>query len=245
MGDSVTLSTHCHSRDLPRLHAPGVLEELIECHKYNFDEILVVHQRTGDLPYTLPEKYKIKVIDILEENYRSILASVGIDYDNQLYWDTTHGFGGAHFFAHHIVNHITEMQNATSDYIVFSDADCRIINQPKEISWVEHAIYILKNNSQVLIVSPSDGGKECFKMLEDGTRLVPTVSQQIFLAERKRMAEMNFKDLPWDGKFDAPYGPFAEFYPMWEGHMWRWMRRHGLCRAVLPETYRYWHFEYH
>ena len=38
---TVTLATHCHSRDLPRLHAPGELEALIEGHAYPFDEIII------------------------------------------------------------------------------------------------------------------------------------------------------------------------------------------------------------
>lgn len=242
---SVCLATHCHSRDLPRLHAPGVLEELIACHAYLFDEILVTHQRCEGLTYGLPNGYDVKVLNIHADDYPDILGRFGIPHKDPGYSEITHGWTGPHYYEHHCVNHVTEILNATSDYILFSDADCRIVSQPQGESWVSKAVGILQKNPEVLIVSPSDGGHEFDRLLDDGVRLTQTVSQQIFLAERKRMLEMDFTHLQWDGKFDAPYGPFPEFYVLWEGWMWRWMRKHNLYRAVLPEQYRYWHMEYH
>lgn len=247
---TVTLATHCHSRDLPRLHAPGVLEELISCHNYPFDEILVVHQRCDGLSYNLrpdnlPYESRVRVLNIREEDYPEILGRFGIPHRDPLYSEITHGWNGPHYYEHHCVNHCKEILEATSDYILFSDADCRIINQPAGQSWVSKAIEVLQNHPEALIVSPSDGGHEFNRMLPDGTRLTRTVSQQIFIGERRRLAEMNFTNLRWDGQFNAPYGPFQEFYVLFEGHLWRWMEKHDLYRTVLPVEWRYWHAEWH
>lgn len=245
MSVSVSLATHCHSRDLPRLHAPGILEELIACHAFDFSEILVIHQRTGDLSYNRVNDSRIRVIDIREEDYPAILGQFGIPHKDPLLSEITHGWNGPHYYEHHCVNHCKEILEATSDYILFSDADCRIINQPIGESWVSRAIEILEAYPEALIVSPSDGGHEFNQMLPDGIRLTRTVSQQIFLGQRTRLAQMNFTDLKWDGQYTAPYGPFQEFYGLFEGHLWRWMEKHNLYRAVLPEQYRYYHLAWH
>jgi len=242
---TVTLATHCHARDLPRLHAPGVLEELINCHNYAFDEILVIHQRCEAMPYTLPEGFNIRVVDIHEYQYPMILGAFAIPHRDPAYSEITHGWNGPHYYEHHCVNHCKEILTATSDYILFSDADCRIINRPEGKSWVNKAIEILQSHPEALIVSPSDGGHEFNQMLSDGTRLTRTVSQQIFIGQRSRLTEMEFLGLRWDGQFNAPYGPFQEFYVLFEGHLWRWMEKNDLYRAVLPEEYRYWHAEWH
>lgn len=242
---TVTLATHCHSRDLPRLHAPGVLEELISCHAYLFDEILVAHQRTGNLSYALPDDKRIKILNIREEDYESILGGFAIPHKEPRYSEITHGWTGPHYYEHHCVNHLKEILSSTCDYILFTDADCRIVNQPEGQSWVSKAIEILENHLEVLIVAPSDGGHEFDRKLEDGTRLTLTVSQQIFIGKRKQLLMMDFTNLQWDGKFDAPYGPFPEFYVLFEGWLWRWMRAHGMYRAVLPESFRYNHEMWH
>lgn len=240
---TVTYATHCHSRDLPRLYAPGVLEELITGHNYPFDEIQVVHQRCGDMTARILPGSKIVAVE--EEDYPVILGQFGIDWQDPILTELTHGWNAPHFFAHHCVNHCAHILNATSDYILFSDADCRMIHQPEGQSWVNEAIRILQTYPSILIVAPSDGGHEFRERLPDGTRFTDTVSQQIFIGERARLAQLNWADLPWDGQFRAPYGPFAEFYAMFEGHLWRWMDKYGLYRAVLPESFRYWHMAYH
>jgi len=243
---TVTFATHCHARDLPRLHAPGVLEELISCHQYPFDEILITHQRTGDLPYTLPDDSRIKVLDIREEDYPTILGSFGIDHQDPDLIRITHGWSWQWYFAHHCVNHCKEILEATSDYIVFNDADCRIISQPSGDSWIRAGIEILEAYPEVFIVSPSEGGYERDRVLPDGTRLVKTTSQQLFIGNRDRLREMNFTNLKWNGLFDAPGGPMQEWYGMMEGHLGRWMKHKGdLYRAILPEKYRYWHNQWH
>lgn len=240
---SVTLATHCHSRDLPRLHAPGVLEELISCHQYPFDEILVIHQRTGDGPTNLPAKHdNISLINIREEGYPNILSQFGIPHKDPILSELTHGWDAPHYYEHHCVNHCAEIMYATSEYIVFTDADCRIIKQPD--SWIVKGIEILEKYPEAFIVAPSDGGQE-FNFITDGCRFTQTVSQQIFIGRTKQLKKLDFTNLQWDGKFDAPYGPMQEFYGMFEGWMFRYMRANNLYRAVLPEAYRYFHAQWH
>lgn len=240
---TVTFATHCHSRDLPRLYAPDLLPEVIASHNYAFDEIQIVHQRCGELDYAhLPGS---KVIKIEEKDYPYILSRWGIPHRDPVLSELTHGWDAPHYYEHHLVNHLTHLLGARADYILFSDADCRMIRQPAGQSWVEKAIEILQARPEVLIVAPSDGGHEYNRLLDDGVRLTRTVSQQIFLADARRLLEMDFTDLPWDGQFNAPYGPFQEFYAMFEGHLWRWMEKYDLYRAVLPEQWRYWHGEWH
>jgi hypothetical protein len=239
---TVTLATHCHSRDLPRLHAPGVLQELISCHSYDFDEILVIHQRTGTLPYDLPKDSRIVIDEIYDTDYEYILSQFGIPHQDPIGIELTHGWNGPHYYEHHCVNHCNEILLADSDYIVFTDADCRIVNQPS--SWVEKGIEILEKYPEAFIVAPSDGGQE-FNFVADGCRFTQTVSQQIFMGRTQQLKQLDFTNLQWDGKFDAPYGPFQEFYMLFEGWMFRYMRANNLYRAVLPEQWRYFHAQWH
>jgi len=240
---SVTLCTHCHSRDLPRLHAPKVLEDLIACHDYPFSEILVAHQRCEGLYYELPDDQRIRVLDIPKDDYEPTLKQFGIPHNDPALSEITHGWNWQWYYEHHCVNHCREILEASSDYIVFNDADCRITQQPS--SWVKRGIEILESNPKVFVVSPSDGGKEYNEIWQDGTRLTQTMSQQLFMGRTAQMKQLNFTHLQWDGKFDAPYGPMQEFYGLMEGWLWRYMRANGFYRAVLPEQYRYWHLAYH
>lgn len=246
---SVTLATHCHSRDLPRLHAPGVLEELIGCHQYPFDEILVIHQRCEGIrwweEFPREDIPGVKVFEVNENDYQEILSRFGIPHKDPILSELTHGWDAPHYYEHHCVNHCAEILTTSTDYIVFTDTDCRIVSQPPYESWVEAGISLLEMHSDIFIVAPSDGGHEHTQMLGDGTRLTQTVSQQIFMGRTKQLKELDFTNLQWDGKFDAPYGPFQEFYGLFEGWMFRHMRANGLYRAVLPEQYRYWHDEWH
>lgn len=243
---SVTLATHCHSRDLPRLHAPGVLEELISCHQYPFDEFILIHQRCKGIKWWEEFHHEdipgSMVFDVNKEHYEEILSRFGIPHKDPILSELTHGWDAPHYYEHHCVNHCAEIMYATSEYIVFTDADCRIINQPD--SWVAKGIEILDKYPEAFIVAPSDGGQE-FNFVADGCRFTQTVSQQIFMGRTKQLKGLDFTNLQWDGKFDAPYGPFQEFYGLFEGWMFRHMRANGLYRAVLPEDYRYWHGEWH
>ena len=174
------------------------------------------------------------MIKIEEKDYPYILGRFGIPHRDPVLSELTHGWDNGHYYEHHLVNHLAHLLKATADYIVFSDADCQMIRQPEGKSWIERGIEILQQYPEVLIAAPSDGGPEYNRLLDDGTRLTQTVSQQLFMADRRRLLEMDFTNLPWDGQFRAPYGPFQEFYGLYEGHLWRWMDKYGLYRAVLP-----------
>lgn len=238
---TVCLATHCHSRDLPRLHAPGVLEDLIASHDYPFDEIIVTHQRCGDLPYSFNVKNG-RVVSIEEKDYDRILTQFGMNPNDTRLDDITHGWTWQWYWKHHCVNHLTEILESKSDYIVFNDADCRIKSQP--MSWVYKAIALFEEYPEIFMVSPSDGGHDFITLLPDGTRLLQMTSQQLFMARTKDMKALDFTNLQWDGKF-IEGGPMAEWYGMGEGWLYRWIKAHNLYRAILPESWRYWHHEWH
>lgn len=231
---TVTLATHCYSGDVNKLN----VLELINSHQYLFDEVLIVHQRTNG-KYNTTGPTDATLLTISESDYDLLLGSFGIPHRDPILSELTHGWSAAHYYEHHCVNHCLEIMAATSDYIVFNDADCKIIAQPS--SWITKAVELMESDSRIFVVAPSDGGHEFNEMLPDGTRLTQTMSQQLFLGKRSELMKMDFAHLPWNGQFDAPYGPFQEFYAMMEGHIWRWMREHNLYRAVLPEQWRYWH----
>lgn len=240
---SVSLCTHCHARDLPRLHAPGVLEDLIASHQYNFDEIIVVHQRCGDLTYHHPFNIKnLRVVSIEEKDYDRILVQFGMNPNDTRLDEITHGWSWQWYWKHHCVNHLTEILESKSDYIVFNDADCRIKSQP--MSWVHKAIALLEEFPEIFMVSPSEGGHDFMMQLVDGTRLLQMTSQQLFIARAKDMKALDFTNYQWDGTF-IKGGPFQEFYGLFEGWLYRWMKAHNLYRAVLPVSWRYWHDEWH
>lgn len=243
--NTVTLATHCHSRDLPRLHAPGELEKLIDSHQYPFDVVMVIHQRCGDMPFEISARYNIEVYNIKAEDYPTILRAFGMDPDDPDLARICHGPSWQWWWQNHCVNHCKEIIEATTDYIVFNDADCKMIRNDGR-SWVYRAIEILETHPEVFIVSPSDGGHEMDRVLEDGTRLVKTTSQQLFMGRRTQLQEMDFTNLRWNGQFDAPGGPFQEWYGLFEGHLGRWMKHIGIpYRAILPETHRYFHGQWH
>lgn len=238
---TVCLATHCHARDLPRLHAFTVLEGLIDSHQYPFDEIIVVHQRCADLPYFFNIKNG-RVVDILEQDYPTILSKFGMNPNDTKLDEITHGWSWQWYWQHHCVNHLTEILESKSDYIVFSDADCRIQSQPN--SWVIEGIGLLETYPEIFIVSPSDGGHEFSKVIEGGVRLTTMTSQQLFMGRTKDLKALDFTDLQWDGTF-IEGGPFQEFYGLFEGWLYRYMQANSLYRAILPEAWRYWHYEWH
>jgi hypothetical protein len=140
------------------------------------------------------------------------------------------------------LNHLIVLNEATSDYIVFSDCDCLIKHSDPERSWVEEAIDILAHHPEVYIVGPGDGGHMHEAKLEDGrARLTQNVSQQLFVTERERFAQTEF-DIPWNWEHLAPGAPMQEYYWMLEGRIWRHLDKHNLWRAILPDKWRYWHY---
>src|SRR3990167_5699404 len=187
---SVALATHCHSRDLPRLHAPGVLEELVNCHNYPFDEVIIVHQRTGDMTFNYPFNIKdVRIIKIEEEDYSGILSRFGMNPDDVGLASITHGWDWQWWWQHHCVNHLTEISESKCDYIVFNDADCRIKSQPS--SWVQKGIDLLNNHPEIFMISPSDGGHDFIYKWSDETRLLQMTSQQLFMLRTKDAKTLN------------------------------------------------------
>ena len=228
---TVTFGTYCHPPHLPKLHKLGVLASILGTHKYPFAEVIVVHQRCRGLEY-IPFDIPTRIFET-EDFYPQIFAKYGIKWPDQVMSDLTHGPSGAHFWENHVMNLLIVGMQATSEYIVFSDCDCKMIkNEPS--SWIEQGIQLLtKYPSKILLISPSDGA---------GPRYDQTMSQQMFLIRRDRFLNIEW-NREWNGKFDAPGGPFQEYYGLAEGRIGRHLTNHGLYRYVLPNNFRYWHYD--
>ena len=227
---TVTFATHCHAPHLERLHSPGVLLDILKSHAYPVNEIFVTHQNCRGIEYRPFDVPGVRILET-EDYYPQIFAEFGIKWPDSVMDELTHGKGAAHFWEAHCQNHLIELKEATSAYIVFSDCDCKMIHQPEGQSWIEVGLHALKTRPDIFCVSPSDGG---------GERLTQTMSQQLFLVDAARMRRGPL-GLSWNGKFDAPGGPMAEFYGMLEGRITRLMIAKNLYRYVLPERFRYWH----
>jgi hypothetical protein len=238
---SVTFATFCHPPHLAKLHAPGVLDEMIATHRYPFDEVIVVHQRCRGIEYQPFDDPSVRIVES-EDYYPEIYDRFKIDLDNPVAARDCHNEGSAHWWVWHTLNHLIVLEEARSDYIVFSDCDCLIKHGDPDRSWIEEAIDILGHNQAVYIVGPGDGGDMHEAMLEDGrARLTQNVSQQLFIAERERFKGMEW-DIPWNWEKLAPGGPMAEYYHMAEGRIWKYLDKHNLWRAILPDRWRYWHY---
>lgn len=248
---TVDLITFCHPKHIHKLHAEDFLRNMVASHKHLFDSIIVVHQRCQDIEYT-PFDFPARIVE--SENYPDIWQEFGFTNErrNKQADAFTHGPDAPHYWRWHVLNHLIGLKESEADYIVFSDCDCDIKESPN-LSWIEIGMQILQNFPDVLIVSPGDGGEMAEKhiSLVDNVddfgrvvvRLTQNVSQQMFLCERRRFLEMDF-DLPWDWEYIAPGGPFQEYYYLFEGRMWRWMHKHDLWRAILPDSWRYWHWQW-
>lgn len=202
-------------------------------HGYPFDEKIMVFQRCEPSPV---EGFFVDIIG--EQDYGHILAGVGVKYPDPVLDELTHGWGAPHFWAHHMVNHISAsrfLKVHGTDYLVFADADCYVKDQSAGSSWIDLGIKILESDPSVFVVSPSDGRPNPGK-----DRMM---SQQMFLINRKRFLEMEY--IPWDGKF-IEGGPFQEFYGLWEGFCYRYMVKHNLYRYLLPKELAKWeHLQWH
>lgn len=234
---SVAFITFCHPKLLARLHAPGVLESIIASHSYDFDEILLIHQRCRGLEYNPVPSY-VRIVE--SENYPTILSDFGVPEEDARADEISHGPTAAHYWKWHLINHLIGLKEAKTDYIVFSDCDCNIIKNDSP-GWINKGISLL-NDKGVFIVSPSDGGSEWQSRIGD-VRLTRNVSQQLFLCNRTDFGSINF-DLPWDGEYTAPGGPFQEYYVMAEGRIWRYLEVSKRWRAILPDNWRYWHHQW-
>lgn len=227
---TTSLITFCSPFHLPILHRPNALKEMVESHKHDFCEIIVVHQRCRGLEWQ-PFDYPARIVES-EDYYPQIFAEYGIRWPDPVLDELTHGSNASHFWENHTMNHLIGLKEAKGDYIVFSDCDCKIIASDPHMSWVEKGIQILSRRRRVFCVSPSDGARE---------RDIQIMSQQVFLVEAARMRSEPI-GMEWDGTF-LPGGPFQEYYGMMEGRIGRILTTQGLYRHVLPNKWRWWHFK--
>lgn len=246
----VDFATFVCYKDIHKMHEPGVLKKIVEGHKFNFNNIWLVHQKCKEIQNIKPiTDIPVKIIET--ENNPNILAEFRIPENDPdaAYW--THGPNSPHWWQHHVINHLNVLKTSVADYIVFSDSDITIVNNTTP-SWVEFGIRCLQKYREVLVVSPDEGGKECDRRVPEG-RMTKTNSQQIFLCERNRLANIDFH-VPYDATalYEdpkkrrsnklAPFGPLQEFYFMLEGRIWRYMDKNNLFRLLLTNPpYRYWH----
>jgi hypothetical protein len=236
---SVDFATFCYYGDTERVYGKGALRALVGSHGYAFDNVIVVRQRCRDALHH-PLATLQDVIEVDSEDHPDILTEFGIPEHDGKADHYTHGPTAPHYWKWHVLNHLAGLKVSQADYIVFSDNDCRMIRNAKP-GWVEVGVKLLQRNRDVLVVSPSDGGKIAdVGMLPGGVRLTRNNSQQLFLCERERLKKADFA-IPWDWEFLAPWEPFQEYYYMLEGRIWRYMHHNNLCRALLPEKWRYWH----
>lgn len=245
MNSKVDFATFCCPKDIRRLAAPGELYSRVRSHLYHFDNVFVVRQRCrgefDDVVFSSPE---FAVTELCSEDYPDILTTFGIKDDPKAD-EMTHGPTAPHYWKWHVINHLIVSYESKADYIVFSDADCRILKQFD--TWIDVAIRALSLWPQILIVSPSDGGTMAEMIIggfHGGLRLTQNISQQMFIVNRNRFLSIDFDDV-WNGIMDAPGGPFQEYYYLLEGRLWRYMKNHGLYRAILPDKWRYWHDQWH
>ncbi len=222
---TVDFATYCCEKDKDKLAL--VISDHVNSHRYDFDKIFLIHQRTK--LYGKP--YKVNLIKIREDDYDGILSSNGINPDNNEADEYTHGWNAAHYWKHHCVNQLKALNESTADYIVLADADCYIKDQPR--SWVNEGIKILESNKSILVVSPSDGTK--------GAHQTQNMSQQVMLVDRKRLLGIDF-DLPFEGFKEG--GPMQEYYWMLEGRIGRYMEKNNLYRYMLSSQFRYWHSQW-
>jgi hypothetical protein len=225
---TVAYASYCCAKDRARAEANYIHH--MESHGFPFNEVFQVFQRCEAFPLDP----RFKGIEIREQDYPLIMASIGVPFPDPIMDELTHGWSAPHYYAHHIVNLVKSAQVATSDYIVLADGDCFVKDQPDGVSWVAEGIRILESDPSVFVVSPSDGRPHGEK-----DRMM---SQQMILVNRKRFAEMEF--IPWDGKF-IDGGPFQEFYALAEGFIYRYMVKNNLYRYLLPPQWRWWHKEWH
>ena len=240
---TVDFITFCCPKDIHKLHEPGYLADMVGSHQFVFDNVMVVHQRCRGIEYIPFEPFGIPLWTLESESYPDILAEFGLPEHDEKAEHYTHGPTAAHYWKHHVTNHLTGLKESTADYIAFSDCDCTIKESDPDRSWIEEGVYLLQRHPEILIVSPGDGGQMAERRIGD-TRLTQNVSQQTFLCHRHTLRHINF-NLPWDWEYLAPGAPMQEYYYMLEGRIWRHLHKHNLWRAILPDKWRYWHWQWH
>ena len=225
---SVSFATFCWSGDIEKLYAPGQLKKQIDSCLYDFSEIIVVHQNIEPLPWAGFDigGPVIKLVNIREEEKDSLLKAFGISLDGQYQSDTDQ----LHWWKNHVVNHLMAVELADSDYIVFADADCWIIN-PTD-SWIKYGIAMLEHDDKIFIVSPNYG---------EQSRYTRRMSQQMFMARTEEFRNADFNQPGWDRNPHVPGGPMPEYWSMAEGRIELHCRAANKYRFVSPPEYRYWH----
>lgn len=224
---SVAYASFCCPKDQDRVIAKAV--EHADSHEYPFDAKYFVFQRCKET-LIVPEGFN--PIHIQDADYPKILAPFGIQYPDPVLDTLTHGWDAPHFWAHHMVNHLAVLQQATSDYIVFADGDCYVKDSPANLSWITEGLEMMRSDKSAFVVCPNDGGP---------SRMERIMSQQMFLVNRKRLLAMDW--VPWDGKF-IEGGPFQEYYGLLEGWIGRYLEKRDLWRVILPSMWRYWHCQW-
>jgi hypothetical protein len=222
----VDFATFCHKGDAHRLHAPGQLKKQVESNNFRFDTIIIIHQCFDPLEYDYPSDMNLNRITFYDID--EVLTDWNIDLEGQYASQDK-----AHFWKHHVVNHLVATEATRADFIVFADNDCWMVSQPEHISWVERGIEILQAMPEIFIVSPNDGEPE---------RKTQRFSQQMFLARVDEFRNADFNQPGWDGNVNIPGGPMPEYWAMLEGRMELHCRVTGQYRYVLGPEYRYWHF---
>lgn len=237
---SVDFCTFCHPGDINRLYAGDWLINMVDSHSYYFDSARLIKQRCKDIPiHDIDIEFQLEITE--SEDHPNILSEFGLPEYDEKAEHYTHGPNAPHYWKWHVINHLIGLKVSTADYIVFSDSDCTIRSQDPDKNWIKTGINLLKSYPEVLIVGPGDGATMFEALLSGGYRLTQNVSQQVFLCERERLANIDF-NIPWNWEFLAPGGPFQEYYYLMEGRIWRYMHKHNLWRCILPdEIARYWH----
>jgi hypothetical protein len=227
----VDFATFVHTGDAPKLHKPGQLSLQVNSNNYRFDQVIIVYQRCSPSDYPPLEDIGLPVMtqSILDEDMiDNTLKMYGVDpFKTQYESDTDK----VHRWRYHVVNHLFALVYSESDFIVFADADCWMVEQPNNQSWIEVGIKLLLNNRDIFIVSPNDGERE---------RRTLRMSQQMFLA---RTQEFRYADFGQPGYSGNPrdYDTMPEYHAMLEGRMEYHCRLVNKYRYVLGPEYRYWH----
>lgn len=238
---SVDFITFCCPKDIVRLSQPGELTNRVNSHGYPFTNVHVIRQRCrGKFDDIIISSSDFSVTEWATEDFPYILQEYGLPDVDPKAEAMTHGPSAAHYWKNHVVNHLIGTKVSRSDFIVFSDCDCRIISQPPQMTWIDAGIRLLTQYSKIFMVSPGDGGDMAEDWIPGGARLTQNVSQQLFLVRRTDLLNANL-NIPWDWEFLAPGAPMQEYYYMLEGRIWRYLNSTHKFRAILPDTWRYWH----
>ncbi len=227
----VDFATFCHPGDIKKLHKSGQLKRQVESNGYQFDTVVIVHQKCSfaniesDISGEDVGKSNLFMTGI--NDFDSLLELFNINLNGQYVSDTDQ----AHTWKKHVVNHLKAVSVSHSDYIVFADGDCWMVEND-DYSWVEYGMEMLKLNPDIFIISPNDGEPE---------RHTRRMSQQMFMARTEQFRNANFNQPGWDGNTDIPGGPMPEYWGMLEGRMELYCRQTDQYRYVCPPEYRYWH----